>query len=718
MKAVHKFSLLFAVMASAMFFSCSKSVSDHIVSDPVADPEAAVSSGDLYFRIGLNDSEVATRLTYNDSRSMIKTKWEEDDVIYLNGQPSTSNYSYPLVLDSGAGTNVGTFRLSGTYSINSYVWALYFPGDRIREESDFLKFSYKGQVQKGNSDLSHLKGYHSVRYLRSEDVTPVNINEMTAVDFSGGNVQQSGCMKFNLSGLDPMVPAAIYLEYINPDGQIENCFYTYNILNYYYGAFAPVQEQNSNVCLKLEGFERTTEITAYMMMSNADVQVKKGGKFRVTVVEDDGGRCYCDKLINADATLSGGELNTITCTSWTKVSDKDGMVDPANGVAVLHEKTLGNGTDIIIMGDGYSEESVGKGSVYEMVMKQAYADFFSVEPFASLKDYFNVYYINAVSPEEHDAQPHFSGNGAVQGDAVTVFNTQFTENTTHISGNDEAAVLYAMQAIRSKGGPGGNPCTDEYEVYNRAHKALIIVMVNVPCHAGTCYLRSTYTEDYGNSYSVAYSAVNSSDDMRKWTMIHEAGGHGFGKLLDEYVAYQFVTFDTGLWDNFIQTRNLGVGRNIDKYWGSTYPGPSNMVWGGTIKENAVEVTTASNVYWKSLIDIYASEETGVYEGANTYSNFYCRSTPNSIMNDQFSDKGQFFNAISRWAIWYRLMRLTGMNVGNTFESSLAGFLSFDSGLTAVRSSGDFVSTRSLVEIEPSAPPVVILGNWENGTFIE
>jgi hypothetical protein len=201
-------------------------------------------------------------------------------------------------------------------------------------------------------------------------------------------------------------------------------------------------------------------------------------------------------------------------------------------------------------------------------------------------------------------------------------------------------------------------------------------------------------------------------------MIHEAGGHGFGKLLDEYVVYQFVTFDTGLWDNFIQTRNLGVGRNIDKYWGSTYPGPSNMVWGGTIKENAVEVTTASNVYWESLIDIYPSEETGVYEGANTYSNFYCRSTPNSIMNDQFSDKGQFFNAISRWAIWYRLMRLTGMNVGNTFESSLAGFLSFDSGLTAVRSSGDFVSTRSLVEIEPSAPPVVILGNWENGTFIE
>lgn len=718
MGKMHQISLLFSMIAATLFLSCSEDIAPLSGQEESAGIEGAVATGELYFNIGLNDSDLQTKLTYEDKGTGIKTKWETDDVISLNGQPSTTNYCYPLILDSGAGTNRGTFVLSGSYSLRSNVWVLYYPGDRIESEEDFLKFSYIGQVQTGNGDMSHLKEWHSLRYLRSDDVDYININEMTDVDFSGDDVLQSGCMKFNLKGLEPMTPVGITLEYINPEGNLEESFYSYNTLRSYYGSFAPLHERNSSVSLALEGFEETTEITAYIMMSNADVNVKRGGKFRVTVTDEDGGKCYCEKPIETDATLSGGELNTITCTSWTRMSSKDGMVDPAVGVTVLQEKTVGNGTDIIIMGDGYGEEYVGEGSLYEEVMKKVYSDFFSIEPFASLKDYFNVYYINAVSKENHDARPDSSGNGAVQGDSETVFNTQFAEGTTHISGNDGAAVQYAMQAIRSKGGPGGTSCTDENEVYTRAHKALMIVMINVPCHAGTCYLRSTYDEDYGNSYSVAYSAVGTSEEAGKWTMIHEAGGHGFGKLLDEYSNYSFAVFDTGLWDNFKQMRDIGVGRNVDSYWGSTYPDECDVVWGGTIKENTVEVTTDSNVYWEDLIGTYASENIGVYEGANTYSNFYCRSTPNSIMNDQFKENGQFFNAMSRWTIWYRLMRLTEVNVGNTFESSLPGFLEFDSGLTIVQSTTTLPTTKAARELVPAASPVVILGHWENGVFVE
>jgi beta-lactamase superfamily II metal-dependent hydrolase len=50
------------------------------------------------------------------------------------------------------------------------------------------------------------------------------------------------------------------------------------------------------------------------------------------------------------------------------------------------------------------------------------------------------------------------------------------------------------------------------------------------------------------------------------------------------------------------------------------------------------------------------------------------------MRSQFEENGQFFNAISRWAIWYRVMRLAGVNVGNTFQASFDAFMSFDSGL--------------------------------------
>lgn len=709
-------------MPVMIFYGCSENHLDETYTGYVDSPDMETATGDLYFEIGFNESDVQTKLTHEEiddnGRKGIISKWEEDDIISLNGHPSTTDYQYSLVLDSGAGTVYGTFKLSGSYAIQSYVWALYYPGDRVKFEEDFLKFSYLNQTQSGNGNINHLKEFHSIRYIESSDQSYININDMTDIDFTGSNIQQSGCLKFNLSGLEAMVPTEITLEYFDASGNVVECFYTYNTLSSYYGSYPPVNERKASITLTLEDFTETTDITAYIMMSNGDVEVKQDGKFRVTVTNTEGNKYYCEKTIKADATLSGGELNTITCTSWTKMSPKDGMVDPKNAVVVLQEKTIGNGTDIIIMGDGYIEDNIGEGSIYETVMKQAYSDFFTVEPFASLKEYFNVYYINAVSNEAHDAVPHSSGNGAVQGDSDTIFNTQFTAGSTHISGNDAATVSYAMQAIRSKGGPRGTPCTDEDEVYARAHKALIIVMINVDCHAGTCYLRSTYTEDYGNSYSVAYTAVNESDNMRKWTMIHEAGGHGFGKLLDEYSTNKYVSFDSGIWDQFKQSRNIGIGRNIDIYWGSGYPGSAKMNWNGTIKQNTVEVTSDSNVYWKELISSYSSENIGVYEGANTVTNFYCRSTPNSIMNAQFAENGQFFNAISRWAIWYRLMRLTGVDVGTDFDSSLSKFLEFDSTLTIIQNTGEFASTKSINEVEPTSPPTIILGRWENGHFIE
>jgi hypothetical protein len=51
-------------------------------------------------------------------------------------------------------------------------------------------------------------------------------------------------------------------------------------------------------------------------------------------------------------------------------------------------------------------------------MKQAYKDLFSVEPFASLKDYFNVYYINVLPSifQQHDEQSVESERSVLQCD--------------------------------------------------------------------------------------------------------------------------------------------------------------------------------------------------------------------------------------------------------------------------------------------------------------
>jgi len=239
-----------------------------------------------------------------------------------------------------------------------------------------------------------------------------------------------------------------------------------------------------------------------------------------------------------------------------------------------------------------------------------------------------------------------------------------------------------MQAIRTKGGKNGTACTDENEVSYRANRALMIVMVNVQCHAGTCSLVWTTGSDYGNAYSVAYTALgNNSEEQRRWTTIHEAGGHGFGKLGDEY-------------------------------WG-----PEERADGWSLPW---EDTTEDNVYWSELLGGYGYEESeglGVYRGGYTYENFFCRPTPNSVMRSQFSNDGKFFNAISRWAIWYRLMKLTGCTNASDFKSSLNEFIAFDNTITIDAEP----LTRSAVYdngMFPLAPPVLIEAEWsEDGTHL-
>lgn len=136
-------------------------------------------------------------------------------------------------------------------------------------------------------------------------------------------------------------------------------------------------------------------------------------------------------------------------------------------------------------------------------------------------------------------------------------------------------------------------------------------------------------------------------------------------------------------------------------------------------------TTTEGVYWAPLVSGYSeSEGLGVYEGAFTSMNFFCRPTENSVMNSQFSNDGQFFNAISRWAIWYRLMMMAEAGVVYDFQSSLQLFTEFDSKLTIDKNdwgTSVYSNTAGVVPYEqllPLAPPVLIEGHWENGRFIE
>ena len=714
----HIFSLLL-IGGTLVFSSCSDEWEQQLPENTQEEQQV------LTLVATLPDADAESRLAYvSMGGKAFKTFWESDDQLVANASPGNENHAYLFTLKEGAGESVGTFECNTTpngylpENFHTNAWTIYYPGSKIQGEQDFFDFSYVGQVQSGNNNYDHIADYHSLRLTCGDGNSSFGF-ATTYINFSSESVEQSACMRFQLSGFEnAIVPKKIELMYADPNGNYQSCFHTYNYLDGWWTGATPHGETTTALSLELADFEATNSITAYMMMSNYPVSLQQGGKLRVYVTTEDGKRYYCDKEISADTTLEGGLMHRITCRSWTEeiVSTYDAMYYPEGNIFVLQEATVGSGTDIIIMGDGFSESHFANGN-YENIMRQAYDDFFSVEPYASLKEYFNVYYINAVSQEDHDAVPHSSGNGATNGDAVTIFNSKFVEGATTISGNDGMVRQYAQQAIRYKGGKGGTECTAA-EAGTRADLALSMVMVNVPCHAGTCYLSWVLSEtlDYGHALSIAYTSLNTNDEHRRLTTVHEAGGHGFGKLADEYGGYNFTSFETGYWNNLNNEHSYGVSRNVDKYI-SAYSA-------GQLNSSDWPQTSTANVYWSELLDAsysYVDEESlGFYEGAKTYNNFYCRSTENSVMRSQFAENGEYFNAISRWAIWYRLMRLTGSTTATQFKNSLDEFVAWDQ--TIQNRWATSATTRSVNYVEdnqllPLAPPVMIEGRWVNGRLV-
>jgi hypothetical protein len=234
---------------------------------------------------GLKSDAPQSRLTYEWVESKgVKMRWSKGDKLVANFSPSNKNYVSVFDLKEGEGTVNGTFECTNFYNVNSNAWTIFYPGTSIQSDADYLNWSYTGQTQNGNNNMNHLKDKHSMRvtYYTDPSLQQSRPFEDAMIDFSAEGVEQSSCMKFNLSGFsNPITPNKLELVYYSPQGGIEVLFYEYNFLS---RAFSrPNETRLSRMTLNLEGFSSTKNITAYMLMSNAPITVKSGGKFRICV---------------------------------------------------------------------------------------------------------------------------------------------------------------------------------------------------------------------------------------------------------------------------------------------------------------------------------------------------------------------------------------------------------------------------------------------------
>ena len=289
-------------------------------------------------------------------------------------------------------------------------------------------------------------------------------------------------------------------------------------------------------------------------------------------------------------------------------------------VSLLQQASGGRGIDLIIMGDAYTGEDISSGA-YDDAVEAAMEAFFDIEPYSTYRHLFNVWSVVAVSED------NVYGEGS-----RTAFGCRFVSGSS-VEGNDGKCMEYAGKAVSA----------------DRLDEALVIVVMNSASYGGTCYMYPSTEGSYGMGHAVAYIPFNGGGNSFAKILQHEAGGHGFGKLADEYSYYANGTIPDSEKERLRQYEVYGWWRNVD-FTGDR----STVKWAAFLEDER-----------------YAGEGLNLHEGAFSYARGVWRSTSTSLMK---SNSG-VFNVPSREAIWCRIHRLA---YGSSWIYDREDFVEYDS----------------------------------------
>jgi hypothetical protein len=272
----------------------------------------------------------------------------------------------------------------------------------------------------------------------------------------------------------------------------------------------------------------------------------------------------------------------------------------------LQEATKGAGVNIVLMGDCFDAKDISEGK-YLQAIQDAYGYFFDIEPYLTYKDYFNVYGVCGMSPD--------SGMGTVNTIREARFGSQYTLNEG-VSPDFEKTFAAACVA----------PINDDVS------RTLVIMIENSSDYSGLCYM-------WGDGSAVA--VVPMSEDPAPYDfrglVHHEAGGHGFGKLADEYIYH----------NAFIQSCGCFCCGHSNEV---------NLMKSYGFYDNISLTGDMHSVPWSHMIyDPQYSNTVDVYEGAFFHTRGVFRSEPTSCMYNNIP----YYNAISREAMVKRIMEYAG-----------------------------------------------------------
>jgi len=262
---------------------------------------------------------------------------------------------------------------------------------------------------------------------------------------------------------------------------------------------------------------------------------------------------------------------------------------------------------LVFTGDGYVPQDCNVGGLFEQNAAEGIEALFGVEPYKTYRDYFSVYIVFAHSLESGATQKNLNIY------KQTAFSTAFEDTSTRMSTNTEKAFEYARKI----------PEMAPYGINNTC----VIMMVNQDRYAGTALM---WLE--GRSVAICPVSRNSNNQIFSYAnlLLHEAGGHGFGGLADEYITYS-SRIPESLVANYRTYQNAGLHLNVDF------------------------TNDPQKILWSDFLGLPGYDNVGVYEGGALYSSGVWRSEMSSCMINNI----KYFNVASRAQIVKRILTISG-----------------------------------------------------------
>ncbi|MFD0419673.1 M64 family metallopeptidase [Streptomyces sp. NPDC127108] len=265
--------------------------------------------------------------------------------------------------------------------------------------------------------------------------------------------------------------------------------------------------------------------------------------------------------------------------------ERKAAADDGTVVPIVQNGPVGSKADVVFIGDGYT---AAQQEDFHADVRTKWAEVSAVEPYASYKNLFNVWAVDA-----HSRQSGVSGDP--------------TSNVRKDTALGSAFYCDGIERLL---------CVDTNKVEAYASKAadpdLVIVLSNSTKYGGAGYNDITSPSGYDG-----IATASSDNEQSSQVVVHETG-HSLGKLADEYVYEEY----------------------------GTYTGAEP--WESNISKLTAAQLTAQKKKWYRWIGQSSPDggTVGAYEGGGYYPRGLYRPTDNSIMRTL----GREFNSPGREAM--------------------------------------------------------------------